>query len=175
MPIYTRKGDKGETGLFGTNRRCSKDSQVFRAIGAIDELNSFLGVITSESEDDDKLINHLEKIQSNLFKIGSILAGSDLRFSSVQTKNLEKQIDDMEDKLQRLRNFILPGGSSLGAKLHYARSICRRVEREVVRLNKKDKIKPQILVYINRLSDYLFVLARSINCEAGERELVWKR
>lgn len=174
VSIYTKKGDKGETGLYGTNRRCSKDSPVFRTIGAIDELNSYLGVIVSESED-KKLVGQLQKVQVNLLTVGSILSGSKFRFSSVQTTKLEKEIDEMEDKLPVLKNFILPGGNKVGAKLHFARSLARKAERSVVGLNKKEKVKPQILVYFNRLSDYLFVLARGVNLETGEAEQVWKK
>lgn len=174
MAIYTKKGDRGGTGLFGSNRRCSKDSQVFRTIGAIDELNSYLGVIVSES-DDKKLMQQLQTVQGNLLTIGSILAESKLRFTSVQTTKLEKEIDVMEKKLPVLRNFILPGGSEIGAKLHFARSLARKAERSVVRLGKTMTIKPQILSYLNRLSDYLFILARKVNFEVGEKEQVWKK
>jgi cob(I)alamin adenosyltransferase len=174
VAIYTKKGDKGKSGLLGKNKRFSKDTTVFNAIGAIDELNSYLGVVVSESKD-SKLSDKLEKVQNNLLRISSIIVGGKLRFYSAQTRKLEKEIDEMESNLPTLKNFIIPGGSKVGAKLHIARSIARRAERNVVGLSKEKSVKLQILAYLNRLSDYLFMLARHVNFEAGQKEKIWKK
>ncbi len=172
MAIYTKKGDKGETGLFGTKRRCSKDSQVFRAVGAIDELNSYLGVVISFSNDSEtKRI--LKDIQENLLTIGSILGGSDLKFYISKSKKLEKMIDKWEKDLPKLSNFILLGGSITASQIHFSRSLSRQAEREVVALSILEEVRPQILVYLNRLSDFLFTLARKVNHDAGVSVEIW--
>ncbi len=175
MAIYTKRGDKGETSLFDPesrqNLRTSKDSLRISAIGEIDEANSFLGIISAS---DDKLKKEIQKIQRDLFTIGSILAGARLHFSSSKTKRLEKEIDRFEGTLPILKNFILLGGSETGAKLHFARTLIRRAERSLVSLNNIEKISPQILTFINRLSDYLFMLARKVNFDAGKKEEIWK-
>lgn len=169
MAIYTKRGDKGETSLYDStsrqNIRVSKDSRRINAIGAIDELNSYLGMTSAD----------LKEIQRDLFTIGSILAGAKLRFGKAKTKKLEKTIDKLEGKLPVLKNFILPGGSRLAAHLQYARALTRRAERQVVALSEVDKIKPEVLIYLNRLSDYLFMLARKANFDAEVKEEVWKR
>ena len=174
MAIYTKKGDKGETGLFGTDKRCSKDSPVFWAIGRIDELNSYLGICiaVSENPETSKII---KDIQSDLLEIGSILGGSDLKFYKTKAQKLEKHIDRIDKILPKLSNFILPGGTLLSSHLHYARSLSRRAERGVVRYSKQKKVKPQILIYLNRLSDYLFMLARSSNNDLGKNDEIWKQ
>ncbi len=178
MSIYTKKGDRGKTALFDSQnsqrKRVSKSSLRIETIGSVDELNSYLGVVVSGSKD-DKLNDSLELVQSNLLSIGSILAGSKLRLSSVQTSKLEEEIDEMEGRLPVLKNFILPGGNSVAARLHYARALTRKVERKVVKLNEVEPVKPQILVYINRLSDYLFMLARDTNFKTEEKEKIWKK
>ena len=178
MVIYTKRGDKGETSLFDKearqNIRISKDSLRIRAIGAIDEANSFLGVCVSLSED-KKLNNLLSGIQGDLFRIGAILAGAKLRFSASKTKKLEKEIDLLEGTLPVLKNFILPGGDPLAAHLQVARTMVRRAERQVVRLNQTEPIKPEILSFVNRLSDLIFMLARKVNYERDIKEKVWKR
>lgn len=162
MSIYTRKGDRGETGLYKGGGE-SKNSLRIEAIGAIDEANSWLG-ITGGFED----------IQKNLMTISSILAGADLKLPSTKTKKLERGIDGLEKLLPPLKNFILPGGGKIGAQLHYARTLVRRAERAVVGLSKKEKVKPEILVYLNRLSDYLYIKAREENFKKGVKEDVWK-
>jgi cob(I)alamin adenosyltransferase len=170
MAIYTKKGDRGETSLFkGT--RVPKSSLRIRAIGAIDEANSYLGVVVSESLE---LKKELSEIQRNLFRIGSILAGAPLRFSKVKTKKLEKELDKLEGTLPVLKNFILPSGEKVAAKLFFARTLVRRAEREITRLNSKESLKPEILVYLNRLSDYLFMIGRRENFKKGIKEEVWK-
>lgn len=170
MAIYTKKGDKGETSIFN-KEKTSKDSLKINAIGTIDEVNSYLGVIISESPELKKSIN---EIQKNLFVIGSILAGAPLRFSKAKTRKLERIIDNLEGSLPVLKNFILPGGSKIGANLHFARTLVRRAERAVVSFNSLEAVKPEILVYLNRLSDYLFMLARNENFKEGVKEEVWK-
>ncbi len=162
MAIYTRKGDKG----------LAKDSLKIQAIGTIDEVNSFLGVASFGMNLKEKKI--LEEIQKNLFTIGAILAGANLRFYASKTKKLERQIDKLEKELPPLKNFILPGGSLEGGRLHFARTLVRRAERVIVVFSREEKVKPQILVYLNRLSDFLFVLARKVNYDKGIREEIWK-
>lgn len=176
MAIYTKKGDKGKTALFNskTSQRAlvAKDSLIISAIGAIDEVNSYLGIISfSEKPGLEKIV---EKLQGELFTIGSILAGANLRFYSTKTKYLEREIDKMQKKLPAVKHFIFPGGTLIGAQLYFARALARRAERAVVTLNKKEEIKPQILAYLNRLSDFLFVLARMVNHNRGAKEKFWQ-
>ena len=176
MAIYTKRGDKGETSLFDKasvqNIRVSKDSLRIRAIGAVDEANSSLGVVVSLSSD-KKLNSQITRIQAELFTIGSILAGANLRFSKTRTLFLEKKLDKLEGTLPVLRNFLLPGGSVVASHLQVSRTFVRRAEREIVALSKAEPVKPQILIYLNRLSDFLFMLARKVNHDAGAKELVW--
>jgi cob(I)alamin adenosyltransferase len=177
MAIYTKKGDKGETSLFDKesrqNIRISKDSLRIRAIGALDEVNSYLGLCLSLSED-KKISKFLTNIQGNLFKVGAILAGAKLRFSTSKTLVLEKEMNRMEETLPTLKNFILPGGNVLAANLQVARTITRRAEREIVALSEVERVRPEILAYLNRLSDLLFMLARKVNFESKVKEKVWK-
>ncbi len=177
MAIYTKQGDKGKTSLYKPQSaqqvRISKDSLIIRAIGAVDEANSFLGIIISESPDKN-LKQLLQNTQENLFTIGSILAGSNLIFVTSETKRLEKVIDDIEDHLPPLNNFILPDGNPTGAKLQYARTLVRRAERELVALQKEKELPGEILQYINRLSDALFMLAREADDKAGLTEKKWR-
>lgn len=160
--IYTKKGDRGETGLF-CGERVSKNSPVISAIGCLDEANSFLGTIGG-----------LEKIQRNLMLICAIIAGAKTGFPLSRTKDLEVEIDGMEKKLPKLRNFILPGGGRNGAKLHFARTLIRRAERSVVAIPGILSASPSILIYLNRLSDFLFVLARLTNHKEGKKEVLWQ-
>ena len=153
--------------------RVTKDSLRVEALGSIDELNSFLGIVKSSSKDKD-LQKEIGEIQRNLLTIGSITAGSKLRFSSLQTKHLERMIDELEGKLPVLKNFVVPGGNLISAQLQYARALARRVERRMVALSKVEGIKPQILEYLNRLSDTLFMLAREINTKAGIKDEIWR-
>lgn len=176
MAIYTKRGDKGETSVYdegsAQRTRVSKDSLRVEALGAIDELNSFLGVCASFSEN-PSLTKILKEIQANLLTIGSITAGSNLKFSKAKTNRLEKLIDDLEGKLPVLANFVVPGGTKLASHLQYARALVRRTERRVVALSKEQKINPAILKYLNRLSDSLFMLAREANNNAGVMDEVW--
>jgi cob(I)alamin adenosyltransferase len=176
MTIYTKKGDKGETTLINskTSQKVSvaKDSLKISAIGAMDEVNSYLGTISFNKE--AGLEKVIEKLQRELFIIGSILAGANLRFYSTKTKYLEKQMDKMQRKLPVIKHFILPGGTQIGAQLYFARALVRKAERAVVALSKKEEIKPQILIYLNRLSDFLFVLARTTNKNREVKEKYWQ-
>ncbi|KKR11854.1 MAG: ATP:cob(I)alamin adenosyltransferase [Candidatus Woesebacteria bacterium GW2011_GWA1_39_21] len=178
MTIYTKKGDKGKTGLFkkvnGKSVRVSKSSCNTRAIGAIDEVDSFIGVVISLSHD-EYLKERLHQVQNNLLTTGSILAGSDLKIQPSETKKLEKEIDECDKFLPALTNFIFPGGSPIAAYLQYARTLARKAEREVVALNEETRISASILKYINRLSDYLFTLARVENFKLKVKDEVWKK
>ena len=176
MAIYTKKGDKGETTLLSSKGSpktvVTKDSLRICAIGEIDEANSYLGIILSSSEPGFRKI--IEKIQEELFTIGSILAGANLRFYSTKTKYLEKQIDKMEKTLPVVNHFILPGGTPTGAQLYYARALVRKAERVVIALNEKEEIKPEVIVYLNRLSDFLYILARTANHDHDAKEKIWQ-
>lgn len=177
MAIYTKTGDKGETKVFdkktGQLTKISKTSCKIASIGAIDELNSFLGVVKSFSIDKN-LQKKVTEIQGNLFTINSILAGSKLRFSKVKTKKLEKEIDKWEGTLPVLKNFIYYGGSADSSLIFYARGLCRRAERSLVSLSHIQYTNPDILTYMNRLSDYIFMLARNVNHNLGIKEEVWR-
>lgn len=158
MAIYTKTGDKGETGTFA-GKRVSKSSQLIRTIGAIDELNSFLGIIGG-----------LAEVQRNLFTVNAILTGAKLNLPADATKKLEKEIDKTEGNLPVQKNFLIYGGTRRAARIYFARALARRAERELVSL----KPKSEILVYINRLSDYFFMLARKTNHKKGINEAIWK-
>ena len=177
MTIYTKKGDRGETSVYdeaNTQRvRISKSSLRVSAIGLVDELNSYLGVIVSKS-DDKVLTGYLLVVQNNLLRIGSMLAGSNLRFFESNTEELERQIDKLEGTLPVLKNFIFPGGTVIAGHLHYARTLARKAERKIVEYSEEEKVKPQVLKYINRLSDYLFMLAREQNHKYGIGDASWK-
>jgi cob(I)alamin adenosyltransferase len=170
MKIYTRTGDRGETSLFG-GARIPKDDPRIEAYGTIDELSSFVGVARASwpSSPIDAL---LARIQSDLFDIGAHLASpGSARFTGADPARigeLESAIDAMESELQPLRNFILPGGCAAAAQLHVARTVCRRAERLVVALHDESSI-----IYINRLSDYLFVAARYANLKHGVDDVPW--
>ena len=175
MVIYTKGGDKGKTSLYSQTkkkRRVLKDSLRINAIGGIDEANSFLGVVVAFSNP-RKLKGEIAEIQKDLLTIGSMLAGSSLKLSPDRTKHFEKTIDLIDAKLLVLANFILPGGGKIGSLLHYTRTLVRRAERGIVALNKKEKVDPEIIKYINRLSDLLFMLARHENHKEGKKEKLW--
>lgn len=171
MAIYTKKGDQGKTCLLN-GKKTPKSSTKIETIGAVDELNSYLGVIISFSND-SVLMVELKQVQKDLLTAGSILGGSKLKFYKAKTKRLERTIDKLEKKLPGLKHFILPGGTITGSQLHFARTLARRAEREVARLNEAEKIRPQILEYLNRLSDYFFMLARYANYKLQVKEEVW--
>jgi cob(I)alamin adenosyltransferase len=175
MVIYTKGGDKGETSLFSRTkkkRRVSKDSLRINAIGTVDEANSFLGVVAAFTAS-KKLKVEIEEIQRDLLTVGSMIAGSPLRLSTERAIHFEKTIDVLDKNLPVLKNFILPGGGKSGSFLHFARTLVRRSERAIVTLSKKEKLDPEIIIYINRLSDFLFMLARGENHKSGNKEKIW--
>lgn len=172
MPIYTKKGDKGETGTFN-GKRISKDSLQIEILGTIDEANSFLG-LSSSFLGEQYLKNKIVQVQRVLFKLGSIIAGSRGSISKSVVTKYEKEIDEWTKAMPPLKNFIFPGGSAAASAMFTARTVVRRAERLVVTLAGKEKLNPTILIYINRLSDYLFTLARYINFREGARETIWK-
>lgn len=181
MAIYTKKGDEGLTSLYGEDKKRRKDDLRVEAYGTVDELNSHLGgVISLLTPDTKRLRSHLLEIQKDLFEIASCLATprrAEPPFSvgSDKTKRLEKLIDELEGTLPVLQNFIFPGGSKAGAALHVARTVARRAERATVSLANKEEVNPQILVYINRLSDCLFMMARFANKLDKKPEEIWKQ
>lgn len=179
MKIYTRTGDSGETGLFD-GRRVPKSDLRVDAYGEIDELNAAIGLVLAEGLDAD-MSDMLRAVQRSLFAIGGRLADPAKRIAdrvtkvvltSGETESLERWIDQLETELPQLRRFILPGGSRAGALLHLARTVCRRAERRMVLLG-PDAFEPELLAYVNRLSDFLFVAARAANRRAGIPEIEW--
>jgi cob(I)alamin adenosyltransferase len=179
VKIYTKTGDKGETGLFG-NDRVSKASKRIEAYGTVDELNSVLGIVRSLNPPPE-IDAIVEAIQGDLFTLGADLAtpydsnSSVPRIQAAEVQRIEKYIDEIDPKLQPLKHFILPGGTNVAAMLHFARTVCRRAERRVVKLAKKEEIGEQAIVYLNRLADLLFVLARYANNLGGRMEKTWQQ
>ena len=179
MKIYTKTGDTGDTSLFG-GQRVPKDALRIEAYGTVDELNSVLGMAVADITDRE-IKEILTSIQNKLFEVGADLATPRSldrrqvrRIVPKDAQHLEKLIDTAEAKLQPLKVFILPGGSQSAARLHFARTVCRRAERVVVRLSRNEEIGEGIVVYLNRLSDLLFVLARLANQVANVPEVKWK-
>lgn len=174
MPIYTKTGDTGQTSLFG-GKRVLKCEELVDVYGSIDELNSWVGKIASDIGSSD-VVEFLASIQSDLFTIGSHLAGwgADLKDLPKRVKAMEERIDILDDTLPKLSNFILPGGTKLASEIHVTRAVCRRVERQTVALGQHQTIDSRILIYLNRLSDLLFMLARFINHQAGIVEVTWQ-
>ena len=178
--IYTRTGDRGETGLFGGGR-VPKDHPRVAAYGDIDELNALLGTVVGRLEDDG-MRRRLRLVQADLFAIGAHLAtppgsrsaGHLPGLPAERPTEFERWIDEAEEELPELKSFVLPGGSEAGAALHLARTVCRRAERAVVRLSTADPVEPTVLVYLNRLSDLLFDLARLQNQADGRPEDPWQ-
>ena len=174
--IYTKTGDKGTTGLIG-GERVSKNHIRIESYGTIDELNSYLGVV-SDGVDEVDIIHAIRTIQDRLFTIGSELATSakkevKMKLPDIYEEDvlwLEEQIDNMNEELPEMRSFILPGGNLSAAHLHHARTICRRVERALVSLGKEKEVRSELYVYFNRLSDYFFTAARWINWNDGVEE-----
>lgn len=178
MKIYTKTGDSGETSLFDKTRVSKSDARV-DAYGEVDELNACLGAVRAAGTDAD-LTGVIEEIQKELFAVGAQLADPSHRIAPRVTKagivdaqiaRLEATIDRLEAELPPLRRFILPGGSSAGALLHLARTVCRRAERRVVGLS--EPVDPIVVIYLNRLSDLLFVMARTTNHRARMPEIEW--
>lgn len=178
MSIYTKFGDKGKTSLYG-GKTVSKAALRVEAYGTVDELNSFVGIVLSDLKD-KKIKEELIKVQNDLLEIGASLASparnkheSLSKYFKTRVGEFEVEIDDLTKKLPELENFILPGGSINGARMHFARTLVRRAERRVVDLSTKEKINTEILVYLNRLSDLLFMYARVINYKEKQKEIVW--
>ena len=181
MKIYTRTGDSGDTGLFGGGR-VAKDDQRVEAYGDVDELNAVLGMARA-IEGMPRIDEVLVPVQRDLFAIGALLATPDrdkmaqhlekARIDEERITQLEHLIDDAESELEPLRSFILPGGSPKAAALHVARTVCRRAERRVVTLQRTVEIPSLVVIYLNRLSDLLFTLARLANHRAGAGEVTW--
>lgn len=179
MKIYTRTGDAGETSLFG-GERVSKAELRIEVYGTVDELNSWIGLLRDQKVN-NKRAEVLIEIQDRLFTIGSWLATIDSEklanlpaLTEHDVSFLEIQIDQMENVLPAMRNFILPGGHESVSFGHVTRTVCRRAERLAVRLNRAEEINPLIVKYLNRLSDYLFVLCRKMSAELSAIETAWK-
>ena len=184
MKIYTKTGDKGETSLYG-GTRVSKAAARVESYGTLDELNAFIGLAKAEISD-EKVLNQLQKIQFDLFTVGSeaatptdklILANGknrlDLMISEKEISELELWMDDLDAELEPLQFFILPSGGKAAASVHVCRTVCRRAERAMVHLNETEEVRPELIKYLNRLSDYLFILARYISKISGEKEDFW--
>ena len=186
--VYTRTGDKGETALVG-GKRVPKDSPRIDAYGTIDELNSVLGLARAFNAEKlhggnayQFLDTVLRQIQDELFDLGSELATPDdfsydgmYRVGEDEVKELERIIDECQKELEPLKSFILPGGGRIAAYLHQSRTVCRRAEREILRLSRAEPLSEWPLKYVNRLSDLLFVLSRWIGKQTGEPEYLWQR
>jgi cob(I)alamin adenosyltransferase len=180
MKIYTKTGDDGTSGLIG-GRRVMKSDIRLEAYGTVDELNSWIGLLRS-IVNDSSISELLLRIQNTLFAIGSKLATGEngleytdhIRIEDAEAVMIEKAMDEYESKLHPIRNFILPGGSPLTGYCHIARTICRRAERRIVQLSKEYPVEGGIVRYINRLSDYLFMLARKLAADSGVKEIPWK-
>ncbi len=182
MKIYTRGGDEGETSLFG-GRRVRKDTPRVEAYGAVDELNAILGLAIAEIEHAD-LLDPLRAIQASLFDLGAELATPDLEQRQDQGKgvprvgdrdvaDLERWIDGLSAEIEPLHSFIVPGGTRPAGLLHLARTVCRRAERRVISLADREVVAPVVVRYLNRLSDFLFVVARVVNRRSEVAEPVW--
>ena len=178
MKIYTKTGDEGQTGLFG-GERVPKDHRRIATYGTFDELNAALGVVLAEPSLPHDLRLRLGRLQAELFQLGAELATpfnkkvATQLLSDEHTVTMEREIDEMEAKLQPLKTFILPGGVRASALLHLARTISRRAERELISLHHDEAVRPVALRFVNRISDYLFVCARFANLEAGVPDVPW--
>lgn len=187
MPIYTKTGDNGETGMIGGKRVSKNDSRI-QAIGDLDELNAALGMQGAlrqapgdrSAQNEKSIQRNIQQIQDDIFVIGAMLADPDAKSPHTPKLNasritaLEKQIDAWEKILPPLKNFILPGGTLFSAHAHLARAICRRAERSLIGLHKRSPVPEEILKYMNRLSDFLFVMARMEMRRRKKKERIWK-
>jgi cob(I)alamin adenosyltransferase len=175
MKIYTKTGDDGNTGIFGGGRISKADPRI-ACTGAIDELNAILGWAAAANEN---MAGQIYAVQSDLFALGAEIATPagkpPAALKEGDVLRLEREIDAAEAQLAPLRNFILPGGNEAGARLHVARTLCRRAERVLVEFSGKGTLPPLALVYLNRLSDWLFVMARQANHIGGVTDVIWKR
>jgi cob(I)alamin adenosyltransferase len=179
--IYTKTGDDGTTGLVGGTRVKKQDARL-EAYGTVDELNAAIGVVRSFLIPED-LKNMLGEIQNKLFNIGSRLASDEkgdditsrLSVTEANLEFLEKNIDLLEEDLPELTQFILPGGDMAAAQCHVARTVCRRAERRILEFSEQGKVEPEIIRYMNRLSDFLFVLSRKLSAIGGSEEKPWNK
>lgn len=178
MKIYTKKGDQGKTGLIG-GTRVSKHHIRIESYGTVDELNSYIGLIRDQAID-EKIKADLIEIQDRLFTLGSLLAAdpekSKMKLPQLSEKDvtfLENKIDAMDNELEVMKSFVLPGGHTTISFTHIARCVCRRAERNVVLLAEQNKVDNLILQYLNRLSDYLFTLSRKLTKDLGASEQAW--
>lgn len=183
--IYTKVGDRGKT-MLATGEKVAKDSLRIETYGTIDELNAFLGELCDSYENTSKkrdFLDSLKTIQQELFDLGGELAtptqNLDLSKQQVITsddiKRLEREIDNINENLEPLTNFVLPGGHQLNSKSHVCRTICRRAERQIVRLSKQETVREDVAIYVNRLSDWFFVFARAMSWEFGAEEIIWNQ
>ena len=176
--IYTLTGDAGTTSLVG-GKRVSKDNIRVEAYGTIDELNAYLGLLAHNSKlDQEHMPAVIRHIQNKLFNIGAYLADDRHTatlhgLTTADVEMLEQHIDEWDATLPPMQGFILPGGTQAAAQTHVCRTVCRRAERCIVALSEEAKVSPEVLQYVNRLSDYLFVLAKKLNFIAGQSEKVW--
>tara|TARA_R110001592_G_scaffold219477_1_gene473747 strand:+ start:138006 stop:138554 length:549 start_codon:yes stop_codon:yes gene_type:complete len=177
MKIYTKGGDQGETSLIGGARVLKNHSRI-EAYGTIDELNAIIGIVRDSSQN-ASADEQLEAVQNILFSIGSALAAADGHkmqlpdFEETAIEDLEKAIDQMNEELEPLRNFILPGGDLASSYCHLARTVCRRAERKVVAMQQELQVEPKIVKYLNRLSDYFFTLGRFYTKLNSGKETLW--
>ena len=183
--LYTRTGDKGTTSLVG-GERVKKNSERLEAYGTVDELSSCLGAIASDPNCNDEARGQIRQIQNELFNIGCNLAtqkgapespegDEDIPADTQQLLKLEGWIDALDEQTPKIKAFVLPGGCELASKAHMARTVCRRAERRILDMSEKEHVDSEIIRYVNRLSDYLFILARYFNFMQGEEEIVWKK
>lgn len=171
--IYTRTGDAGTTGL-GDGSRVNKDSLRVQAMGSVDELNAWIGLLLTESLPSDTILL-LTEIQHVLFDLGGELCiPGHTMLTQQQTTQLEEALDQMNEQLSPLKEFILPGGSKASAYCHLARTVCRRAERDVTALSRMESVSNEVMQYLNRLSDFLFVLCRHLNRTSGQQDVLWK-
>jgi cob(I)alamin adenosyltransferase len=186
--VYTRTGDRGETALVG-GKRMPKDSLRIEAYGTIDELNSVVGLARVFNEENldagaahELLDEVLCRLQDELFDLGSELATPPeffqpgmYRVGESEIERLENLMDQCQEDLEPLKSFVLPGGGRIGAYLHQCRTVCRRAERDILRLSRQEEVNPNVIKYVNRLSDLFFVLSRWIAKQTGEQEFLWQR
>jgi cob(I)alamin adenosyltransferase len=174
VKIYTRTGDLGDTSLFG-GKRVPKNNIRINAYGSVDELNSLLGVVISKSQD-QRVLEYINDIQKDLFLISGCLSGAKLPINGLASRveEFENIIDELEKSLPEIHNFILPQGSECSALLFYARAVARRAERNIVALSEKEQLDNKIIIYMNRLSDLLYVVGRYVNHKSGLKETIWK-
>jgi cob(I)alamin adenosyltransferase len=181
LKIYTKTGDDGTTGLIGGSRVKKYDSRL-EAYGTVDELNATIGVLRSAELPGDA-VEILGKIQNKLFNIGSLLASDEkgeaftasLAISESDIKFLEDAMDKYQNQLPELTHFIIPGGDFSSAQCHVARTVCRRAERRILEFAEHSKVRPEIVIYVNRLSDFFFVLSRKLGFDKGIEEIAWKK